>query len=556
MAHRELETDILIVGGGCGGFAAAVAVARMGRRCIVTEHTDWLGGQLTVQAVPPDENRWIEYEMGVPAATGSYLHFRDDVRQFYRDHRPLTADAAKNSKLNPGNGWVSRLCFEPTIGHAVLQCAFASHVAKGLITILYHHEPTACDVQGDAVRAVTLRDVRTDDTVSIRAKYVLDATELGDLLPLAGAEYRVGSEAVSTFGELHGHPDRDDPNDQQPISWCFALEHRPGEDHTIARPARYDEFWRDYLPAMTPPWPGKLFSHTVVGGERHEPREFAWKPWPQEPGENELEMWRYRRIVDRAIYRADATNVPPDVALINMVQMDYFQKPVADLSPADRVAAFAGAKEQSLAFLYWLQTEAPRFDDTDGVGFPGLKLRGDELGTTDGFAKEPYIREARRLVALHTVIEGEIGTEQRRREKRLEQTASPFGKAECYPDSVGIGHYRLDLHPSTSLRNSVYAQACPFRIPLGSLIPKRLTNLIAAGKCLGVTHVTNGAFRLHPVEWNVGESAGALAAYCLETGSTPHAVRATTPVLRDFQKRLVSLEIPLSWPWERGEGLQ
>src|SRR4051812_43370389 len=110
MPHREIETEICIVGGGTGGYAAALAIARAGRKCVVTEPTDWIGGQLTSQAVPPDENRWIEYEAGIPAATGSYLHMRDAVRKWYRDHRPLTDAARADKSFNPGHGWVSHLC--------------------------------------------------------------------------------------------------------------------------------------------------------------------------------------------------------------------------------------------------------------------------------------------------------------------------------------------------------------------------------------------------------------------------------------------------------------
>ena len=63
---QALRTDIAIIGGGLGACAAAIAVARVGRRVILTEETAWVGGQLTNQAVPPDEHPWIE-EFGATA---------------------------------------------------------------------------------------------------------------------------------------------------------------------------------------------------------------------------------------------------------------------------------------------------------------------------------------------------------------------------------------------------------------------------------------------------------------------------------------------------------
>jgi len=516
-----------------------------------------LAGRATDDAGRPAGREPLDRRRGWrAAATGSYLAFRDLVRGWYRGNRKLLPDAISNAKLNPGNGWVSRLCFEPTVGQDVLQSMLAPAVASGKVHVLYHHAPVSAGMKGDAVESVTFACQSTGNTLTVSAKFVLDATELGDLLPLVKAEYRVGAEAQTDFGEMHAREDHAQIDEFQAISWCFALEHCPGEDHTIAKPANYD-FWSNYKPELSGGvgWPGKLFSWTVVGGERHEPREFAFRPWPEQPKLNELEMWRYRRIVDRSLYAPEAAPSHPDVALINMVQMDYWQKPIIDVTPELKAKALAECKEQSLAFIYWMQKEAPRFDGSDKSGYPGLKLRGTEMGTPDGFAKEPYIREARRLNALFTVTEKHIGQTQRRSDNVPDQNASPIGMGECFHDSVGIGHYRLDLHPSTAHRNSVYAQATPFRIPLGSLIPIRVTNLLAAGKCLGVTHVTNGAFRLHPVEWNVGEAAGALAAFCVTRSTQPRQVRDSTPLLREFQSTLSSFEIPLSWPWEKNAGL-
>jgi len=119
--------------------------------------------------------------------------------------------------------------------------------------------------------------------------------------------------------------------------------------------------------------------------------------------------------------------------------------------------------------------------------------------------------------------------------------------AETFPDSVGVGSYRIDLHPSTGGVNYIDISALPFQIPLGALIPRRIENLLPACKNPGTTHITNGCFRLHPVEWVIGEAAGALVAFCLESRLRP-AVRNTPGKLAAFQSRLTAQGVELAWP--------
>ena len=118
-----METDVLVVGGGLGGVAGALAAVRLGRRVLLTEETDWIGGQLTAQAVPPDEHPWIE-EMG---CTASYRRLRNGIRDFYRRNYPLTAGASALEHLNPGGGLVSRLCHEPRVALAVFEGMLAPY---------------------------------------------------------------------------------------------------------------------------------------------------------------------------------------------------------------------------------------------------------------------------------------------------------------------------------------------------------------------------------------------------------------------------------------------
>src|SRR5690606_31575595 len=116
-----------------------------------------------------------------------------------------------------------------------------------------------------------------------------------------------------------------------------------------------------------------------------------------------------------------------------------------------------------------------------------------------------------------------------------------------YDDTVGIGAYRIDLHPSTGGDNYIDVACNPFQIPLSALVPQRVTNLIPAAKNIGTTHITNGCYRVHPAEWNIGESAGALASFCLAKGSTPHAVVASAGLVSEFQEDLLRDGVPLTW---------
>jgi hypothetical protein len=251
------------------------------------------------------------------------------------------------------------------------------------------------------------------------------------------------------------------------------------------------------------------------------------------PDEEGVSLWGYRRVIDRAQYAPNAFE--SDVTLVNWPLNDYTGGNIID-KPADEVARhIRAAKNLSYSLLYWLQTEAPRPDG--GAGWPGLRLRADQVGTDDGMAKYPYIRESRRIRPVFRVLEQHISSE---------ETDEP--RAEPFADSVGIGLYRIDLHPAAGGYDYIDLGCRPFQIPLGALLPERTRNLLAANKNIGTTHITNGAYRLHPIEWNIGESAGALAAFCLDRRLEPRAVREDATLLEEYQCLLGALGIPLDWP--------
>ena len=517
----ELSCDVLVVGGGCGGMAAALAASDMGRLVVLTESGDRVGGQLTSQAVPPDEHPWVE----ITGTTARYRQLREAVRTRYKQTRRLTETARRDPLFNPGAAWVSNLSAEPEVFREVLEDLLRPFQAQGRLRCLMRHRPVDAELVGDHVAAVSFEDLQTGEQLMITARYVLDATDEGDVLPLADCESVVGAESANSTGEPHARPGPADLMDQQAITWCAALEWRPGEDHTIDQPEGY-EFWQSYRADF---WPGPQLGWTT---EEPETGRLLSRPLFSDSGGQDL--WTFRRIRYGGHY-ADAV---PDVTLVNWPQIDYWLTPLIGVTEAERHDSLHKARELSLCFVRWLQTDAPRPDG--GTGYPGLRLCPEVLGTEDGLAANAYVRESRRIVAEFTVLETHLGVEAR----------PGADRAEDFPDTVGVGSYRIDLHPSTAGRGYLDIATYPFQIPLGALLPQRLDNLLAAGKCLGVTHVTNGCYRLHPVEWNVGEAAGALAAFCLEHRVSPRAVRDTPTLLSDFQRTLLSMGVQLHWPAE------
>jgi hypothetical protein len=531
----DRSTQVLIVGGGVGGVAAALAAARGGAMIIMTEPTQWIGGQLTSQAVPPDDHPWIE-QFG---STASYRDFRREVRDYYRRWYPLTEEARAQPLFNPGLATVSQLCHEPRVALAVLEGMLAPHRAARTVQILLGHRPVSAATDGDRVTSVTFLD-EEGTRVTIGAQVVLDASELGDLLPLTKTEYITGAESADQTGEPHAARHAD-PAQTQGFTVCFAMDHLAGEDHTIDRPAQYD-FWRSpqapVRPAPQMGWPnpkqatGFLRPNPEDGDPVRVSTSLAGRFHPLSGWNPVGDLWRFRRLLARKQF---SPCLPSDVTLVNWSANDYGDGSIIDVDDQTATARIEAARQLSLSLLYWMQTEAPREDG--GVGFPGLRARGDITGTPDGLAMAPYIRESRRITAITTVVEQDVSYEVRGERG-----------AVAYPDSIGIGSYRIDLHPSASGGERLNTTCCPFQIPLGALLPVRVENLIAAAKNIGTTHITNGAYRVHPIEWGIGEAAGALAAVCLRDRTTPHAVLEQPARLSAFQQELQAHGVELSWP--------
>jgi len=534
---RTLKADLVIIGGGTGGCATALGALRNGLTVIMTEETDWIGGQLTQQGVPPDEHKWIN-EFG---ATALYREFRKKVRAYYRHNYPLKQEYAENERFNPGNASVSEISHEPKISLRVLETMFDPYISAGKLVLLKETVALDASTLGNKVQSVRVKTQPSGEIRDLMATYFADATELGDLLPMTGTEYVCGAEAKSDTGELHA-AEIADPTNNQAFTVCFAMDYRPNEDWTIDKPEEYG-FWRDFKPEMKTPWAGKLLELNYSSPRNLLPKDLGFDPRGNHM-KDVLNLWIYRRILAKDNFEDGF--LTGDITLVNYPQNDYFLGNVVDVSDGELKHHINRAKQLSLSLLYWLQTEAPRADG--GKGWPGIRLRPDVMGTDDGLAKYPYIREARRIKPLFRITEHHVGKTQR---ASIQGVSESEARAKNFEDSVGIGYYHIDLHPSSGGDNYIDFPSLPFQIPLGALIPQRMENIFPVNKNIGTTHLSNGCYRLHPVEWSIGEAIGMFVPFLMETGRSPQEVYKDAAEVRKFQSLIRSQGVDTHWPYEK-----
>ena len=503
LVSHPINTDICIIGGGLGAVAAALTALDLGATVVLLAPHQWLGGQMSSQGVSAlDEHRYIESFGGSPY----YLRLRQLIRQQMASLYGSTI--TDEATFNPGNAWVSNLCFFPYVAADAINALIAPYVASQQLTVLYATLSIAISKKDDTITHISCRG--NAQVCEIIPLQVIDASELGDVLALANLRYITGAEAHADTGE-HNAPPQARPHEIQGFTFGFAVEFCAHQSHVIVKPEGYQTL-RDRQP----------FTLTLTGndGEARPFRMFTDGPTGLPP------FWTYRRLWDGQ----HTTPATPDIALINWNSNDYHHGTIIDVDAQTYAQRIDEAKRLSLAFLYWLQTEVPR-DDGTGFGYPELKLCPDIMGTNDGLAMEPYVRESRRTPGLTRIVAEDLLV-----------ANQPQIRAKAYADSVGIGWYFMDLHPAPGNSQSMFAPTRPFQIPMGALIPPDCHNLLMGCKNIATTHLSNGSYRLHPVEWNIGVAAGMIA----HVACRQHIAPADVSVVF-VQKKLLALGHPLAW---------
>lgn len=466
------ETDVLIAGGGASGVMASIQAARMGADVIIVEETEWLGGMLTAAGVSA-----IDGNHRLPS--GLWGEFRSHLYDHYGG-----PDAVET-------GWVSNTLFEPHIGNQILHRMVE---AEPRITVIKGYYPAEVIKIGDLtpateddnrVAGVLFRNA-AGETIDVRAKVTIEATEYGDLLPLAGAGYRFGFEPRDQFGE--------------PMA--------PEAGHDMIQDLTYVAILKDY---------GEGADKTVERTESYDPALFdgSCRQLSDDPDADVVDCGPES---GKDLYMLNYGRLPNDHYMINWpIHGNDIYIPILEMTREQRTAALELAKEMTLNWIHFIQTEG---------GYRQFGIAEDIFPTSDNLPLIPYIRESRRVNGVQTFTSNHI--------------KFPFRQGEeLYKYGIAVGDYPLDLHHERKpvefqTRTEDLPKIPSYNVPWGTMVPEGIDGLIVAEKSISVTHVANGATRLQPVVMLLGQAAGAVAALAAESDTLPRDLD-----VRDIQSALL-----------------
>ena len=438
-AQTTYKTDVLVIGASASGIAAGIQSARMGVNTIITEPTTWLGGMITAAGVSAfDGNHSLP--------SGLFGEFREALHKVY----------GGPSKVS--TGWVSNTLFEPHVGDSIFKSMVLQ--TKGL-TVKYQFQFLRVLKNNDTITGAVFVDEPSNQQITIYARQVIDATELGDVLANAGVPYSLGMEASAVTGEdIHVSETNDIVQD---ITYVAILkDYGMGVDKTIAKPKNYDP--SEFDGACT---------------------DYYFNTANPKPNVDAIKMLNYGKLPNQK-YMINWPNRGNDIYL-NVVEMDE----------ANRQSELVKAKEQTLRFIYFIQHQ---------LGFKNLGLADDEFPTHDKLPLIPYHRESRRVKGLVRFD--------------VKHIAKPFdAPSPLYRTGIAVGDYPIDHHHKKNIKAPQHLDFYPvpsFNIPLGSLIPQHVSGLIIAEKSISVSNVVNGTTRLQAIALLIGQAAGTIAALSVQ----------------------------------------
>ena len=503
--------DVIVAGGGTGGSMAAVQAARLGARVLLVEESDWLGGQMSAAAVTTMDEEGLYFQFPV-RERGVYREFHESMVNFYytRQMDPFRAYSSWPHQTEGG--------YEPKVTRAMLY-AFIDHARphsgdgkSGVLDVSPRTRVTKTRKDRETITGVTLET--WDDNGGAKARDIacrvlVEATEYGDVLPLTGARYRIGSVTSESIRPSALMQDN---------TWCAVIREYPKgiPDHLRVKnpPPDYEKWSRVYRKY-------KLWGNYVWGapGKGFKgPRD--WRVWVH---------WRGMADSDGPV-TGEASEFRHTQAGINGGN-DYPMTVAGLENPSERVAREREGIYRTLSAIYYFQNEVGlnwALAEDEGYNTPYNRramrrrdLRPDLYELAVHMPQWPYVRESRRGMGVYTLRAADMGR---------------FENAKHWPTAVAMGDYFMDLHrteeeleqdldPGSWEKGDFAKGGGPFQVPFEVFVPEKVDGLVFAEKNISQSRLVSGATRLQPITMLTGQAAGTIAGLAATRGVQPRELR-------------------------------
>lgn len=579
---RRIDADLLIVGATESGWAAAIQAARMGVEKIVIVHDgEWFGGQFTEQALA-----CVDEDKG-NGRVGWGVDWHPMKRSFHRSglfkelmDRIESQNVARYGSKMPGRPYHGPSTFRPAEAEDAFRSIIQPFLDSEQISVVWNYYPISATVEEDGNRLTGVQFAAMGEDVlelDVHATMTIDASDWGEVIQVAGAEYEVGPDPKSRYNE----PSASETviaNEMNPLTWAMIVEESPdGSDTPISKPTNFDD--RNYPRAthLSREQFGDLdWDRKARGG--------AIPHWPEGGGAKtsprQLSVFTVRRIVDGFTSRDEKTSIllnymnGQDYPLMRLPhrvtealeqsEVGASKKNIVEMTRAQRAIIFQDARNHSLGVLYHMQNFVHENASDTSNSFRKFRL-SREFGTSNNLPPKPYIRESLRLKAMYMMRE----QDGRNRDGETKESAVEQFAHVMYPDGLFAWQFHYDFHrtgrtylkgegedgpwidyetPGRHTRHVSDRSVFPAR----SLVPIRMNGLLGAQGNVGNSSIVSAAIRLHDQRIHVGQASGAMAAVSLAAKVQPREIVYNRSLLEQVRHGLCGGTdgVPmLLYPW-------
>ena len=451
------EYDVIVIGGGAGGTSAAIQSARNGAKTLLIEETDWLGGMLTSAGVSAVDGNY-------KLPSGFWGEFKDSLVSYYGSLEALKT------------GWVSNTLFEPRVGNQILKSIAKKENNLKILFSTEFNSVTKLDLHKTEHYNFNIKSSKGN----FSSKVLIDATELGDVLPMIDEDYDLGMDSKEMYGE----------------------DIAPEKNNDIIQDLTFVMILKNYKKSVK-----------IDKPKNYNPSEFYCSTASINCPESDKALWTPKQMMNYG-------ELPNGKIMINwpIYGNDYYSN-LIEMNYDERNEVFKNAKEKSLRYLYYIQDE---------LGYDNYSLSDEEFDTEDNFPPIPYYREARRIKGKVTFS--------------LDYIKKPFDQIHpLYRTGILVGDYPVDhhhdAHPNRyNLPQLAFYPIPSYSLPVGSIISKKNPNFLVAEKSISVSNLVNGTTRLQPVVLQIGQITGLIASESVKNNINTHQID-----VRNIQKKFLDV---------------